>query len=61
MSNWFKGLPPSDGSMVAEIARDAAHAAVLNLLCILDGAAVVDDPPILKAAVAFLGAELDRA
>jgi hypothetical protein len=37
MSSWFNGLPPSDRSMVAEIARDAAHAAVFDLLCILDG------------------------
>ena len=31
--------------MVAECVRDAAHAAVFGLLCVLDGVRAIDDPP----------------
>lgn len=45
MSAWFNGLTVNDQAMVAEVARDAAHAAIFHTLCILDGVSVIDDPP----------------
>jgi len=42
---WFRRLPVADQQMVMECVRDAAHAAVFGLLCVLDGVRVVDDPP----------------
>ena len=45
LSAWFNGLGPNDRLMVGEVVRNAAHAAVFHLLCILDGVSVIDDPP----------------
>jgi hypothetical protein len=45
LSMWFSQLPVGDQQMIVECVRDAAHAAVFGLLCILDGVRVIDDPP----------------
>jgi hypothetical protein len=36
-SLWFNQLTADDQQMVVECVRDAAHAAVFGLLCVLDG------------------------
>lgn len=55
MSAWFNGLAPNDQLMVAEVVRDAAHAAVFHMLCILDGVSVVDDPPHVELVLTAIG------
>lgn len=45
LSLWFNQLTDTDQQMVVECVRDAAHAAVFGLLCVLDGVRVIDDPP----------------
>jgi hypothetical protein len=44
LSEWFNALPTRGQAIVAEIARDAAHAAIFHTLCILDGVSAIDDP-----------------
>ena len=45
LSLWYNELDPGDQQMVLETIRDAAHAAVFGVLCVLDGVRVIDDPP----------------
>lgn len=45
LSLWFSQLSAGDQQMVVECVRDAAHAAVFGLLCVLDGVRAIDDPP----------------
>ncbi|MGH3157830.1 MAG: hypothetical protein ACRDNF_14805 [Streptosporangiaceae bacterium] len=45
LTRWYSNLAADDRQMVFESVRDAAHAAVFHLLCVLDGVAIVDDPP----------------
>jgi hypothetical protein len=44
LTSWYGDLT-SDDQGIAEVVRNAAHAAVLGLLCVLDGVAVIDNPP----------------
>ena len=43
--------------MVAEIARDASHAAVFQFLCALDGVVAIDDPPHAELRLTAVDAE----
>jgi hypothetical protein len=45
LHDWFTDLAGDDQRFVLEVARDAAHAAVFGLLCVLDGVRAIDDPP----------------
>jgi hypothetical protein len=45
LHEWFVGLSSHDQEMVLEVARDAAHASLFGVLCVLDGARAIDDPP----------------
>jgi len=44
LSLWYNELAANDQQMVMGSVRDAAHAAVFNVLCVLDGVSVIDDP-----------------
>lgn len=41
-SEWYLGLPDDSRSMVMDVARDAAHAAVFGLLAVLDGVRAIE-------------------
>ena len=45
MTGWYGELSEDDRTMVTEVVREAAHAAVFGTLCVLDGVRTVDDPP----------------
>lgn len=45
LSTWYAGLTPDDRKMLEEIIRTSADKAVFGLLCILDGARVIEDGP----------------
>ena len=45
LSDWYNGLAAEDRLMVIESVRDAAHAAVFGVMCVLDGVRVVDKAP----------------
>lgn len=55
MGAWFTRLAPNDQRMVHEVVRDAAHAAVFHMLCILDGVSVIDDPPHVELVLTAIG------
>jgi hypothetical protein len=48
---WCQALADDDRSMIYEVVRNAAHAAIFNVLCVLDGVAVIDDPPHVELAL----------
>jgi len=50
LSLWYNELAADDQQMVMESVRDAAHAAVFGVLCVLDGVRVIDDPPTWTCA-----------
>jgi hypothetical protein len=45
LQGWYLGLDETGQRMVREVVRNAAHAAVFDFLCVLDGIRVIDDPP----------------
>jgi hypothetical protein len=45
LQEWYEALTAEDQRMVAEVVRDAAHAAVFGFFCVLDGVVAIDDPP----------------
>ena len=45
LHEWYEALSLNDQRIVAEIVRGAAHAAVFQFLCVLDGVVAIDDPP----------------
>jgi len=44
-SEWFLGLPDHDQSMVVDVMRETAYAALHATLCVFDGAATIVDGP----------------
>jgi hypothetical protein len=55
LSLWYSERDADDQRMVLEIVRDAAHAVVFGVLCVLDGARVIDDPPHLDLRLTATG------
>ena len=55
LSLWYNELDAGDQQMVLETIRDAAHAAVFGVLCVLDGVRVIDDPPHLDLRLTATG------
>ena len=43
LSAWFKSLRPADREMVVRAMRDAADSTLFGVLCVIDGARVVED------------------
>jgi len=57
LHEWYDALEAADQRMVAEVVRDAAHAAVFRFLCVLDGVVAIDDPPHEQLRVLAVGAD----
>lgn len=55
LSLWYNELGANDQRMVLETIRNAAHAAVFGVLCVLDGVRVIDDPPHLDLRLIATG------
>jgi hypothetical protein len=55
LSLCYNELAADDQQMVRETIRDAAHAAVFGVLCVLDGVRVIDDPPHLDLRLTAIG------
>lgn len=45
LSTWYLNLSANDRGMLTQVIRNTAQAALFNLLCMLDGVAVIDGPP----------------
>lgn len=57
LSSWFNSISERDQAMVAEVARDAAHAAIFHTLCVLDGVSTIDDPPHASLVLTAVSAD----
>ena len=55
MWEWYTGLPDRDQALVRHALRIAAYAAVFNLFAVLDGSAVIDDPPHGQLRLTYVG------
>ncbi len=44
LSAWYRGLGESDRAMVRRIVAESVDATMFALLCVLDGAQVIEDP-----------------
>jgi hypothetical protein len=45
VSEWFNGRSPEDRRNIEHIVRMTAHAGVFGMLCVLDGARAIENPP----------------
>lgn len=57
LHEWFVRLPSHDQTLVLEIARDAAHAALFGALSVLDGVRAIGDPPHAQLHLLSVDAE----
>jgi hypothetical protein len=46
LSGWFNQISLSDRQQVERVIEMTAHAALFNLLCVLDGARAIEDGPV---------------
>ncbi|MBL8803094.1 MAG: hypothetical protein JNN27_13910 [Planctomycetes bacterium] len=44
LSKWYRGLPPEDQLMLRRVVEYSVDATMFHVLCVLDGAAAIEDP-----------------
>ena len=44
LSEWFNSLSDTDKSLLEKSLRDAVHASLFGLFCVLDGVRAIEDP-----------------
>jgi hypothetical protein len=49
LSNWYRGLDPKDQANVVAAMREATHATLFGVLCVIDGVRVIEDRPAKSA------------